>query len=86
MEVGDLARKTKILTLSVPPEMLEELERVAKAESRTKSELFREALREYVSRRRWRELQAYGRERAQRMGITEADVERLIEEFRREAS
>ena len=81
-----MARESKILTFSIPPEMLKELEEVAKAESRTKSELLREALREYVRRRRWRDLQRYGKARAKKRGITEADVERIIEEFRREAS
>ena len=41
-------RTTKIVSLSIPPELLRQAERVAKEEGRTKSELFREALRRYV--------------------------------------
>ncbi|MBI4744109.1 MAG: ribbon-helix-helix protein, CopG family [Actinobacteria bacterium] len=66
--------------------MLKELEVLAKAESRTKSELLREALREYMGRRKWRSLQRYGRMQAKKKGITEADVEKIIEEFREEVS
>ncbi|HEY3129371.1 MAG TPA: ribbon-helix-helix domain-containing protein [Acidobacteriota bacterium] len=39
------------MTISLPPEMVEEVERVRKAEHRTRSELLREALRVYFSRR-----------------------------------
>lgn len=42
-------RNTKTLTVSLPPAMVEELDRVRKDEHRTRSELVREALRRYVS-------------------------------------
>jgi len=46
-----MARTTSTLTISLPPAMLEELERVRKKEHRTRSELMREALRTYMSGR-----------------------------------
>ena len=46
-----MARTTATLTISLPPAMLEELERVRKQEHRTRSELMREALRSYFSKR-----------------------------------
>jgi predicted transcriptional regulator len=46
-----MARTTSTLTISLPPEMLKELERVRKREHRTRSELMREALRTYFSKR-----------------------------------
>lgn len=76
-------RTTRILSLSLPPDLVREAERVAKQEGRTKSELFREALRRYVEERRWRGLQRYGASRARRVGVTEGDVERAVQEFRR---
>ncbi len=76
-------RTTRILSLSLPPDLVREAERVAKQEGRTKSELFREALRRYVEERRWRELQRYGASRARRLGMTEVDVEHAVQEFRR---
>lgn len=40
------------MTISLPPEMITEVERVRKAEHRTRSELIREALRTYFATRR----------------------------------
>lgn len=42
-------RTTQTMTVSLPPEMVKEFERVRKAESRTRSELVREALRYYFA-------------------------------------
>ena len=44
-------RKTKTWTISLPPEMSQLAERLARGEHRTKSELVREALRLYASQR-----------------------------------
>ena len=41
-------RTTAIFSVSLPPEMATELERVRKVEHRTRSELVREALRHYI--------------------------------------
>ena len=46
-----MSRTTSTLTISLPPAMLEELERVRRQEHRTRSELMREALRSYFSTR-----------------------------------
>ncbi len=50
-----MSRITKILGFSVPPALVEEVEQIAKEENRTKSELFREMLRVYLSYRKQRE-------------------------------
>jgi CopG family transcriptional regulator / antitoxin EndoAI len=76
-------RTTRILSLSLPPELVREAERIAKQEGRTKSALFREALRRYVEERRWLALQRYGRGRARKLGMTEPDVNRAVQEIRR---
>jgi CopG family transcriptional regulator/antitoxin EndoAI len=78
----DSMRNTKILSLSLPPELAEQAERVAKKEGRTRSELFREALRRYIELHELRELQRYGARQAQKLGLTESDIPRLIEEYR----
>ena len=39
------------MTISLPPEMISEVERVRKMEQRTRSELVREALRTYFAKR-----------------------------------
>ena len=77
-------RSTKNVSITVPPTLLEEAEAVAKREGRTKSELFREALRRYVTQSEYRELQQFGRKQAKKLGLKAADVERLVQESRRE--
>jgi CopG family transcriptional regulator/antitoxin EndoAI len=77
-------RTTRVLSLSLPPDLFRAAERAAKKEGRTRSELFREALRRYLQEKEWRELRRYGAIRAQRLGIREADVDRLIQEHRAE--
>lgn len=76
-------RTSKILSLSLPPELLREAERVAKKEGRTKSELFREALRRYIQEQRWVELRRYGVQQVRKLGLRETEVERVIEAYRK---
>jgi CopG family transcriptional regulator/antitoxin EndoAI len=76
-------RTTKILSLSLPPELLREAATLAKREGRTKSELLREALRRYIQEQEWRSLQRYGARRAQRLGLRDSEVERVVAEYRK---
>jgi hypothetical protein len=46
------------------------------------SELIREALRHYERRAWWDEVNEYGRARAERQGIREEDVDRLVHAVR----
>lgn len=64
--------------------MLSRAEKLAKKENRTMSELVREALRHYEQQRWWAETNAYGRSRAEAMGIKQEDVDRVIHEARQE--
>lgn len=75
-------RTAKSLSLSLPPDLLREANRAAKREGKTKSELFREALRCYLSDQRWQRLRQYGDQQSQRLGLVESDVDRLIHEHR----
>ena len=79
-----MSRSSKVMTVSLPQEMFNKAEKLAKDENRTRSELFREALRQYMaSRERWQEIRKWGGETAREYGIrSEEDVERLIDEFR----
>ena len=81
-------RTSKVLAVSVPQEAARDFERLAAQEGRNKSELFREMLRVYQSYQetgRFETLQRYGASRARALGVTsEQDVERLIEQARRE--
>jgi len=44
-------RTTETMTISLPPAMVRQLEKVRKQEHRTRSELMREALRHYLDSR-----------------------------------
>jgi CopG family transcriptional regulator/antitoxin EndoAI len=77
-------RTTKVLTLSLPPEMVKEVERLTKEEKRTKSELFREALRKYINDRRWQQIRQWGMKTTRDLGIfSEEKVDELIHKHRR---
>jgi predicted DNA-binding protein len=81
-----MERTTRQFTISMPPELARQVAATAKAESRTVSELFREAFRTYRAARISALFEATQREGAAKnhMGYTPDDVERLVHEVRRE--
>lgn len=79
-------RISRVFTISLPPDLAARAEAIAKQESRTISEVFREALRAYESLQLppWLEkARAYAATRNPR-GYTEEDLPRLIQEIRAE--
>jgi len=70
------------ITVSVPPDLARKFEKLAKAEAKNKSQLFRDMFRAYQQQRleeEFFELQRYGAKQARKKGIlTEADVEALV--------
>lgn len=81
-----MSRVTRTLTVSLPPQLYEEVERLAKEEHKTKSELFRDMLRVYedfLDERRWLRIRRRGTDSAKRTDIkTETDIEKLVHEAR----
>jgi predicted transcriptional regulator len=79
-------RTAKTISITLPPDLLLKAQKTAEREDRTISELFREALRRYVAADpEWEALLRRTRATGEEMGIaTEADVERLSDEFRQE--
>jgi CopG family transcriptional regulator/antitoxin EndoAI len=76
-------RTTKPITISLPEDLLREAQRAAKEEARTRSELIRDALRQYLASRRWQRLRQWGAETAERLGLkSEADLQRLLDDVR----
>ena len=78
-------RNSRVITISLPPKLLERMLKTAKAKGMTRSELVREALRRYeLEEQEWQTLFDYGQRKAQAASIrTEEDVERLIDEGRK---
>ena len=77
-------RATKPITISIMPEMLEQVNRIAKEESRTRSELLREAVRRYIAEKELSRLNRYGQAKARDLNLEPKDVDRLIREYRKE--
>ena len=82
-----LSRKSKILSLSVPPEIARELDNMAKAEDKSRSEIFKDMFKTYkesLAEREWRELFSFGKETAKRFRIK--DEEELYKTLNEERS
>lgn len=80
-----MERTTRQFTISMPPEMAEQVITAAEAEGRTISELFREAFRTYRAQRLRKALRDFQQEgRKRNPGYSAEDVERLIHEVRSE--
>lgn len=80
-----MGRTARTVTVSLPPELARKVDKLARKGGRTRSELFRAAILQYIDRlERWERIFEYGGKRAKGLGITEQDVARLIEEYRSE--
>lgn len=75
---------SRLLSVSVPDELLDDIEAMAGERGQTKSEFVRESLREQVWNERWTDIQRYGRAQAERLGIGPEDIERIVDEVRDE--
>ena len=75
-------RQAQPVTITVPVKLLNAADRIAKEESHTRSELFREALRALIWKRRWEAIQAYGSKKAKAMNLTEKQLDAFIHDVR----
>jgi len=81
-----MKRRRVAVTISLPPEIAKDYEKIAYQEAKNKSQLFRDMFslyREKALEREFFDLQGYGAKRAREKGIlTEKDVERIVFEGR----
>jgi metal-responsive CopG/Arc/MetJ family transcriptional regulator len=63
-------------------ELVRQIEETVRTENRRPSEVIEDAWRRYVDEKSWLTLVERGLENAKLLGITEADVDRLITEYR----
>lgn len=76
---------TTIINISISKKLLKEADAIAKKESRNRSELFREALRNYlIKQNELNDIFDYGKSRAKKLGIKKSDINHLIMEARNE--
>lgn len=68
----------KILNVSISPLIEKELTSIARKDQKTKSEVVRDAIRQYSLSRALSEIYTYGRDQSQRLGIESyEDIERI---------
>lgn len=77
-----MPRTTRTITCSLPREMADRVEEMAKQEGISRSALLREALSRYMEENEWRKLLRYGEQRTRERKIRTEDVSRLVEEYR----
>ena len=76
---------TSTVNISFKQDLLARIDRVAKQESRSRSELIREAARMYIERgRRWEDIFAFGKQQVAAKGLSETDVDEEIRKVRKQ--
>ena len=77
--------KTTTVNLSFNKDLLKHIDQVAQIESRSRSELIREAVRMYIERKdKWKNIFNYGEKVATEQNLVEEDVLSEIKKYRRE--
>jgi len=76
-------RSVKIVSISLPHDLSEEVSEIAKEERRTISEVFREALRQYAAGRVVSKIRKQVSKVVKRKKIKPEDIEDIIDENRK---
>ena len=76
--------KTGTVNISFQEGLLQQIDETAREESRSRSELIREAARMYIERKkRWKDIFAFGEKQVRRLRLSDRDVESEIGAYRR---
>ncbi len=76
--------RSTTFNVSFPNQLVKLMDRVAGEESRSRSDLLREAVREYVERKkRWQAVFAFGRRQTKQFRFRPSDIEKQITDYRR---
>ncbi len=78
-------RTTTTVSISMAPAELKLAERLAKTTNRSISGVVREGLKRLAAEQYWQQVHAVAGPKAKEQGIAEADVDRLVQEYRRDA-
>lgn len=74
--MNNLNRKTKVISISLPEEMADQLENMSKIRGRTKTDLIKEMFKSYkevIAEKEWSELFKFGRETAKNFRIKDEE-------------
>ncbi|MCB0870407.1 MAG: ribbon-helix-helix protein, CopG family [Solirubrobacterales bacterium] len=75
---------SRLLSVSLPDELADEIDSLVETSGKTRSELVRDALRRQIRLERVYSVRHLGQSRAEAAGIGPEDVEDLIDRFRSE--
>jgi CopG family transcriptional regulator/antitoxin EndoAI len=76
--------KSSTVNISFNDELLKKIDRVAREESRSRSELIREAARSYIDRKhKWNQIFKFSEKQATKKNISEKDVAEEINKYRK---
>jgi metal-responsive CopG/Arc/MetJ family transcriptional regulator len=76
--------KTSTINVSFKDDLLTQIDRIANAEARSRSDLIREAARMYLERKkRWKSIFAFGKQQSSKLGLKKSDVAKEIERSRK---
>ena len=77
--------RSSTVNISFNDALLRQIDQVAREESRSRSELIREAARSYIDRRRrWKQVFRLGKMRVTKRGLIESEIGTEIAAYRRE--
>lgn len=76
--IHNIMKKAKVISLSLPPEMEKDAQRISEEERRSLSEVFREAFRQYMAARDLSDLRKKGKKVAKKMRLSPAKVDKII--------
>ena len=75
------------VSISFPEHLVAEVDRLARKERRSRSELVREVVRLYIERRdRWNKILAMGKATARNKGLSKRDIATEVQAYRRSKS
>lgn len=76
--------KSSTVNISFNEDLLKQIDKVAREESRSRSELIREAARSYIDRKRkWDQIFIFSEKQAEKKNITEKDINEEIRSYRK---
>jgi len=76
---------TATVNIAFQIDLLKDIDDIAKAEARSRSELLREAARLYIDRKRkWETIFSFGQKTARKIGLREKDVDEEIKAHRKQ--
>lgn len=73
---------SRLLSVSLPDDLADETDALARRLGKSRSEVVRDALRRQIQFERFTSVQRYGRDKAEKLGLGPEDVEALIDEHR----